>query len=137
MSKMKRIEAIIFEVLQDKEWHSLAEVKNEIRLRDETLLQDKNYLNVILSRLKNKKCQIESKGKGMYRMINANEEMEDGKLDKERVLVGWREYYNTIIKNPKPNYDMSEEEFRKGKWLYELNREIERTISLFPEYEKI
>ena len=70
-------------------------------------------------------------------MINANEEMEDGKLDKERVLVGWREYYNTIIKNPKPTYDMSEEEFRQGKWLYELNREIERTISLFPEYEKI
>ena len=31
---------------------------------------------------------------------------------------------------------MSEEEFRQGKWLYELNREIEKTISLFPEYTK-
>lgn len=41
-----------------------------------------------------------------------------------------------MIKNPKPNYDMSEEEFRQGKWLYELNREIEKTISLFPEYTK-
>lgn len=136
MSKMKKIEAIIFAVLQDKEWHSLTELKNEIRLQDETLLQNENYLNVILSRLKNKKHQIELKGKGIYRMITENEEMKEIKTNKERVLSGWRNYYDTMIKNPKPNYDMSEEEFRQGKWLYELNREIEKTISLFPEYTK-
>ena len=85
MSKMKRIEAIIFSVLQDKEWHSLTELKNEIRLQDETLLQNENYLNVILSRLKNKKHQIELKGKGIYRMITENEEMKEIKIDKERI----------------------------------------------------
>lgn len=137
MSKMKRIETIIFAVLQDKEWHSLTELKKEIILQDATLLQNENYLNVILSRLKNEKHQIEPKGKGMYRMIEENEEMREIKMDKEKVLSGWKEYYNTMIKNPKPNYDMTEEEFRQGKWLYELNKEIERTISLFPEYEKI
>ena len=126
MSKMKRIEAIIFSVLQDKEWHSLTELKNEIRLQDETLLQNENYLNVILSRLKNKKHQIELKGKGIYRMITENEEMKEIKIYKERILSDWRNYYDT----------MSEEEFRQGKWLYELNREIEKTISLFPEYTK-
>ena len=62
--------------------------------------------------------------------------MKELKIDKERILSDWRNYYDTMIKNPKPNYDMSEEEFRQGKWLYELNREIEKTISLFPEYTK-
>lgn len=70
-------------------------------------------------------------------MITENEEMKEIKIDKERILSDWRNYYDTMIKNPKPNYDMSEEEFRQGKWLYELNREIEKTISLFPEYTKI
>lgn len=69
-------------------------------------------------------------------MITENEEMKEIKIDKERILSDWRNYYDTMIKNPKPNYDMSEEEFRQGKWLYELNREIEKTISLFPEYTK-
>lgn len=63
MSKMKRIEAIIFSVLQDKEWHSLTELKNEIRLQDETLLQNENYLNVILSRLKNKNIRLNLRGR--------------------------------------------------------------------------
>ena len=69
-------------------------------------------------------------------MITEIEEMKEIKIDKERILSDWRNYYDTMIKNPKPNYDMSEEEFRQGKWLYELNREIEKTISLFPEYTK-
>ena len=69
-------------------------------------------------------------------MITENEEMKEIKIDKERILSDWRNYYDTMIKNPKPNYDMSEEEFRQGKWLYEINREIEKTISLFPEYTK-
>ena len=73
-------------------------IKNEIRLQDETLLQNENYLNVILSRLKNKKHQIELKGKGIYRMITENEEMKEIKIDKERILSDWRNYYDTMIK---------------------------------------
>lgn len=51
MSKMKRIEAIIFQFYKIRNGTTYR-IKNEIRLQDETLLQNENYLNVILSRLK-------------------------------------------------------------------------------------
>ena len=55
MNKKKKIEMIIFEVLKDKEWHSVREMKCRIKEVDETLLLKENYIYVILKRLEKQK----------------------------------------------------------------------------------
>ena len=74
MSKMSMIEEIIFNVLKDGEWHFIVEIREKILEQDITLLENKNFLSVVLNRLKTKKKLIESEGRGKYRMIQGNTE---------------------------------------------------------------
>ena len=134
MSKMSMIEEIIFNVLKDGEWHFIVEIKEKILEQDITLLENKNFLSVVLNRLKTKKKLIESEGRGKYRMIQGNtEEKKECRENscREKMLKCWRNYYNKTMSKYELSFDMSEEEFKEGKWLYELNKEMEKLIRSF------
>ena len=134
MSKMSVIEEIIFEVLEDGEWHSIEEIKGKVLEHDKLLLENKNFLNVVLNRIKTKKKLIESEGRGKYKMIQrSTEEPRDfrGNNSKEKMLLCWRNFYNKTMSKYELSYDMTEEQFKEGKWLYELNKEMENLIKSF------
>lgn len=48
--------------------------------------------------------------------------------NRANILKGWRQYYTRYINKYDISLEMSEEEFRNAKWLYELNKEIEKMI---------
>lgn len=128
------IEEIIFNVLRDGEWHSIAEIREGILEQDIALLENKNFLNVVLNRIKTKKKLIESKERGKYRMIQENtEEKKEGRENsyREKMLRCWESYYNKVMSKYELSFDMSEEQFKEGKWLYELNKEMEKLIQSF------
>lgn len=128
MSKMSTVENIIFEVLRDGEWHSIDEIKERILNQDPSLLENKNYLNVILNQLKTKKRSIESEGRGNYRkkVIKFEENML-----RNQVLNIWQDCYKKSMSKYQLSFDMTEEEFKEGKWVYELNKKIEELIISF------
>lgn len=128
MSKMSTVENIIFEVLRDGEWHSIDEIKEQILNQDPSLLENKNYLNVILNQLKTKKRSIESEGRGNYRkkVIKFEENML-----RNQMLNLWQDCYKKSMSKYQPSFDMTEEEFKEGKWVYELNKKIEELIISF------
>lgn len=134
MSKMSVIEEIIFEVLEDGEWHSIEEIKGKVLEHDKLLLENKNFLNVVLNRIKTKKKLIESEGRGKYKMIQrSTEEPRDprGNNSREKMLLCWRNFYNKTMSKYELSFDMTEEQFKEGKWLYELNKEMEILIKSF------
>ena len=62
MSRMDQIEEAIFAVLKDNEIHSIKEIRKYMLEKNPELLQNKNYLNVILNRLvKNEKMVVSEK----------------------------------------------------------------------------
>lgn len=131
MNKNKKIEMIIFEVLEDKEWHSVSEMKCRIKEIDETLLLKENYIYVILKRLEKQKKLLDAKGNGVYRMKEFTNEILEKKDCREKVLNSWKKCYNDIMNIHQLSYEMSEEEFKEGKWIYELNKKIEDVIGSF------
>lgn len=134
MSKMSKIEEIIFNVLEDGEWHSIVEIREKVMEQDIALLENRNFLNVVLNRIKTKKNLIESEGRGKYRRIQENtEELKEYRKNnsREKMLKCWRNYYNKEMSKYELSFDMTEEQFKEGKWLYELNKEMEKLIKTF------
>ena len=148
MSKTGEIEKIVLKVLEDGFWHNVSEMKNEIRKVKCALLTDENILSVVLYQMKTKKNLIEMKERGTYRLkrtkdgakekndaihIGASEssQNEDANTSfsvSDDMLCAWRVFYKEYMKNGAPSYEMSDEEFRRGKWLYQLNKKIEELI---------
>lgn len=134
MNKMAKTEDIIINFLEDRNWHSISEIKSKILQVDDTLLENDNFIYVVLNNLKDKKGIIEAGGKGTYRIKKHNtkeannENATTDNTDRKRILKGWKKIYNTSINKYQVSLDMSEEEFRKAKWLHELNKEIEKLI---------
>lgn len=134
MNKMATTQDIILELLSDNNLHSIKEIKAKIYEIDSSLLENDNFIYVVLNYLKNKKGLIESGKKGMYRKKKlTNQEIDlESKLkndeNRANILKGWRQYYTRYINKYDISLEMSEEEFRNAKWLYELNKEIEKMI---------
>lgn len=153
MSKMNCVESIIADVLRDGDWHMIGEMKAKIMEKNENLLENPNYLSVVLNRLKTRKRMIESNERGSYRLRSDKGEAfshtdaenkdykdetckNDNTVYREKVLKCWRKCYNESIGMSSPNYEMTEQQFRNGKWLYELNREMEKLIISFNALEE-
>lgn len=137
MSKKERLEKVALEVLQDKKCHTVEEIKEYFLQKDPELLESSAFIYVGLNRMK--KCGIvENVKRGVYRMnTEENKELkkENGKdmvgsLRRE-IFIEWENTYDIVAKEYQPSYDMTYEEFIKGKWLYQLNKQIENLINNF------
>ena len=64
MNKMATTQDIILELLSDNNLHSIKEIKAKIYEIDSSLLENDNFIYVVLNYLKNKKGLIESGKKG-------------------------------------------------------------------------
>ena len=53
-----------------------------------------------------------------------------GSLRRE-IFIEWENTYDIVAKEYQPSYDMTYEEFIKGKWLYQLNKQIANLIKNF------
>ena len=96
---MDQIEEAIFAVLKDNEIHSIKEIRKYMLEKNPELLQNKNYLNVILNRLVKNEKMVVSEKRGEYRMLQNNMgQGENGGTDdlRQKVLMGWRNYYNDV-----------------------------------------
>ena len=131
---MDQIEEAIFAVLKDNEIHSIKEIRKYMLEKNPELLQNKNYLNVILNRLVKNEKMVVSEKRGEYRMLQNNMgQGENGGTDdlRQKVLMGWRNYYNDVSCRYKLSYDMTDEQFREGKWLHDLNKKMEELIKTY------
>lgn len=54
-----------------------------------------------------------------------------GNNSREKMLLCWRNFYNKTMSKYELSFDMTEEQFKEGKWLYELNKEMEILIKSF------
>lgn len=78
--------------------------------------------------MRKKKNMIEMKQKGVYR-LRTNEKGGESELELNEIMIErWRAFCRQYSKVKTPTYDMTEEEFRQGKQLYELNKEMEKLI---------
>ena len=112
-------------------------IKEYFLQKDPELLESSAFIYVGLNRMK--KCGIvENVKRGVYRMnTEENKELkkENGKdmvgsLRRE-IFIEWENTYDIVAKEYQPSYDMTYEEFIKGKWLYQLNKQIENLINNF------
>lgn len=148
MSKSKRMEEIIKDVLKDEQWHNIGEIKVEINNRCPDLSDDSNVLSLCLFKLK-KSNEIEQKKRGEYRLTNLlvdkevqlkkdielskgkNEKKysDDNKINtqqnekrKERYIQGWLKYYKANF--PVADFGMSDDEFHDGQWFEAANEKV-------------
>ena len=137
MSKKARLEQVTLEILQDKKCHTVEEIKEYFSQKDPELLESSAFIYVCLNRMK--KCGIvENVKRGVYRMnTEENKELKKenckdmvGNLRRE-IFIEWENTYDIVAKEYPPSYDMTYEEFIKGKWLYQLNKQIENLIKNF------
>lgn len=137
MSKMRDIEDTIYLVLSDDTWHYIDEMRQEIIKKDKSLLDNDNYLSVILYKLKEKTKSIinDVNRKGWYRMNNIEKKNDEvmPKSDTYRNLIlnDWKKFYISTRRCAEANYEMTDEQFKEGKWFYKLNQEIEKLIKTF------
>jgi len=136
MNKMSETKKIILNFLNDSCWHSVTEIKTAILNVNKDLLTDKNFIYVVLNDLKVKRGKIESNGTGMYRIkppviSSSTDLLSVDNSDRKKVINGWKHFYEKTINQYQLSLEMSEEEFRKAKWLYELNKEMENLILTF------
>ena len=130
---------IICSVLDDGKWHSIEEMRIEVEKKNVKFLSNKNYLSVILTGLKNdeKKIISDSRRKGWYRMKNVtsveDESVEQEKTCRTELLNEWKNFCESTGRKKTPSYEMTEEEFKKGRWFYRLNKKIENLIMNFEE----
>lgn len=128
MSKMQEIENIVLKVLQDKKKHAFEDIRERVEQENASLLDNKKYLSVVLNYMKDKKNLIDYVD-GMYKMKSEEKKMENN--IRIEFLDAWREFYEESELRKELSYDMSEKEFRKGKWVYELNKKVEELINTF------
>jgi len=135
MSRMDKIEDAIFELLDDNEVHSLDEIRKYIAEKNSELLQNKNYLSVILHRLVKEERLTKTDKRGGYRMLqnDMGQGVQSGQGNlRQEVLAGWRKYYNDMLSHRcEVNIKMTEEQFKAAKWIYGLNQEMEDLIKKF------
>lgn len=132
MSKMSEINKIILKVLSDGKHHSIAEIKQPIVATTILSEENLNLLYVTLNRLK-KEDVIESPKKGIYK-IKEKENMIgifDAEKCREDLQDAWNASFEELMDSHQLSYTMSEQKFLEGKWLYSVNREIQKLISTF------
>mgnify|MGYP004454387149 CR=1 FL=1 len=131
---MDKIEEAVFELLDDNEEHSLDEIRKYIAEKSPELLQNKNYLSVILCRLVKEKKLTRTDKRGGYKMLQNNmvQVVKDGQGDlRQKVLADWKNYYSDIERKYKLSYEMTEEQFKAAKWLHGLSQEVMDLIKKF------
>ena len=92
-----------------------------------------------------KKDIVKNIKRGMYKMYTEEmkkAEMNEKEMDVDemireesitnKVLIEWNKVYDMLSKEYVLSYEMTEEEYRKGKLLYQLNKRIENVIKSFP-----
>ncbi|HCW29441.1 MAG TPA: hypothetical protein DGH14_06155 [Roseburia sp.] len=133
MSKSFQIEQIILKTLEDNNEHSAAELKNIILNHDKSLLENSNLFYVILNRMAMVKKTIAKNKYGTYERIDKIPEDIRKELDmcREKVKAAWEKCYDSIMEDYNLSYDMSEQHFREGKQIYELNKKILETIQSY------
>ena len=76
---------------------------------------------------------IEKNKKGVYRLAE-NENVMEEKKDisvKNEILDLWRKFYYENAPLLELSYEMDEEEFRRGKKMYDLNKKMENLIKSY------
>ena len=144
MSKMKRLEEGILEILEDEKCHSIGEIKSVFIKKDPEVLESPTLIYVVLNRM-TKKDIVKNIKRGMYKMYTEEmkkAEMNEKEMDVDemireesitnKVLIEWNKVYDMLSKEYVLSYEMTEEEYRKGKLLYQLNKRIENVIKSFP-----
>ena len=133
MSKTAQIEKIVLTILADKEWHTITEFRNEMKRITPELLDVSNTLSSTLYQMRKKKHLIEKNKKGVYRLAE-NENVMEEKKDisvKNEILDLWRKFYYENAPLLELSYEMDEEEFRRGKKMYDLNKKMENLIKSY------
>jgi len=125
---MQEIENIVLKVLQDNESHAFEDIKESVKQENASLLERKKYLSVVLNYMKDKKNLIDYDN-GLYKLKSEEKKMENN--IRIEFLTAWREFYEKSELKKELSYDMSEKEFRKGKWVHELNKKVEELIENF------
>ena len=72
MSAFTELQTIILTVLEDGQWHQLAEIKETIEKTNRELLSTKSYVGVVLTTLK-KRGIIKAEKGGKYCLISNKE----------------------------------------------------------------
>lgn len=131
---MDKIEEAIFELMDDNEAHSLDEIRKYVAEKNPELLQNKNYLSVILHRLVKEERLTRTDKRGGYKMLQNNmvQVVKDGQGDlRQKVLADWKNYYSDIERKYKLSYEMTEEQFKAAKWFHGLSQEMVDLIKKF------
>lgn len=134
MTKMAKAQNIILSLLKDGNIHTVDEIRKEIEKDPDLCSTDSNFVHVVLNNLKSKKGKIRSAGIGLYQTVDDTVPAEittKASSYRASILKAWSTFYNQNIDSFELSLDMSEEDFHNAKWLYELNKRIEKLIKTF------
>lgn len=129
---MSEINKIILKVLSDGKHHSITEIKQPIVAATILSEENLNLLYVTLNRLK-KEDVIESPKKGIYKIKEKANMIGifDAEKCREDLQDAWNDSFEKLMDSHQLSYTMSEQKFLEGKWLYSVNKEIQKLISTF------
>ena len=133
MSAFTELQTIILTVLEDGQWHQLAEIKETIEKTNRELLSTKSYVGVVLTTLK-KRGVIKAEKGGKYCLISNQEKEKEKHMEeinkkvRDEMIEKWREFYRSEF-NDIASFEMSEDEFIEGKLRHALNKKIENMLT--------
>lgn len=132
MSQMGKINKIILEMLSDGKPHSIGEIKQPVLAANILFEENLNLLYVTLNRLKKEEV-IESSKKGIYKIKEKKNMIGifDAEKCREDLQDTWNDSFEKLMDSYQLSYTMSEQKFMEGKWLYSVNKEIQKLISDF------
>ena len=126
MSRSAKIEMLVLDILADGLQWNTAEMRKIIDDRDSLLLKNSNLFYVVLNRMVTVKKTVLKNEDGTYEIREKAPETirKEMNMCKEKIKECWEKCYDSMMADYNLSYDMSEQQFREGKRLYELNKKI-------------
>lgn len=135
MSRSAKIEMLVLNILADGFQRNTAEIRKLIEDQDNLLLKNSNLFYVVLNRMVTVKKTVLKNEDGTYEIREKAQETirKERNMCIEKIKECWKKCYDSMMEDYNLSYDMSEQQFREGKCLYELNKKIVDMIQSYGE----